>query len=431
MIRYLLLLLYVLTVLEATFDLGLGLVPGLSAKNLLLYALLFAILARAVLVNTDIYIPLLSIHVAFLVFVSYATVSWMLHSLFDPTYPAFDAFKALKSGMVDKLLFLAVFFFGSNNYKEAKELLIFALHLIALLSVATILDISPFVDIGFMETDADGRVRGPIGESNQYGAFMVFFVPIFGAMALGSKGVARIMWWIIFFCGFGLIVSTGSRGAYAGVILGSLIGLKFVFPFFDRRKIWRTARAMVVIRAVISVGIGFANIDLARERIEQSTTSDVHELTSGRSDVWRATVLVQAERPVSFLVGQGWNAHSNSGIWKSTHNTYLLILFELGAIGLILFAVLIAIVIAQLRVLLLRTTGKERTLMGGVAFGLFGVIVSITFVELHSPWFYIWSILGMSLRIAYEKDKEFRREEQQQALAGSAHLVGRHGSGRP
>ena len=48
--------------------------------------------------------------------------------------------------------------------------------------------------------------------------------------------------------------------------------------------------------------------------------------------------------------------------------------------------------------------------MSGIAFGWFGVIVAIMFVDLYTPWFYIWSFLGMSLRIAYEKDREYRLE---------------------
>jgi hypothetical protein len=35
----------------------------------------------------------------------------------------------------------------------------------------------------------------------------------------------------------------------------------------------------------------------------------------------------------------------------------------------------------------------------------------MTFVDLSVPWFYVWSFLGMSLRIAYEKDREFRQEQ--------------------
>ncbi len=117
--------------------------------------------------------------------------------------------------------------------------------------------------------------------------------------------------------------------------------------------------------------------------------------------------MVQAEEPFTFIYGNGWNSHEHSGIWRSAHNTYLLILYELGIVGLILFFLLLASVIKQVRVLVMRTERKEQILMSGVAFGLFGVIATITFVDLYSPWFYIWSFLAMSLRIAYEKDQEY------------------------
>ena len=412
MIRYLLLLLYILAVVQATFDIGIGIVPGLSAKNLLLYALVFLIFSRAVLTNTQIEIPLLRIQVLFGLFVIYAVLSWALNSLFDPTYPAFTGFKTLKNGVIDNFLFFLVFFFGPNNYKEAKEILLFGLHLIAVMSVLTIFDISPIIDLGLTEQGGDGRVSGPIGESNQYGSFMDFFVPLFAAMALGSKGAARRRWGGIVFCGFGLLIATGSRGAYAGVIVGSIVGLKFVAPYFDRRRLRRNAIKLMAVLVVIAIGIGVSNYELVERRFEQSTSKDLDELSSGRSAIWRATVLVQAEEPISFLVGRGWNSHENSGIWKSAHNSYLLILYELGIIGLTLFLLLLLAVILQVRVLLERTEGKERVLMAGVAFGVFSLLGSIVFVDLLTPWFYVWSFIAMSLRIAYEKDQEFRRERE-------------------
>jgi O-antigen ligase len=285
--------------------------------------------------------------------------------------------------------------------------------MIAIMSVVTVVDASPLINLGFMEQDADGRVRGPIGESNEYGAFMTFVAPVFAAMALGSTGVARVAWWIVFLCGFGLLIGTGSRGAYLGIVLGTAIGIKFVAPYFDTRRMLRSAAAMGAVLAVIIIAVSLTNIELVAERVEQSTSTDVEELSSGRASIWRATIMVQAERPFSFLVGNGWNSHMNSGIWKSTHNTYLLLLFELGLVGLLLFAILIATVIRQVRVLVARTSGKERVLMSGIAFGLFSVLVSIMFVELSAPWFYIWSLLGMSLRIAFEKEREFRVESEE------------------
>jgi O-antigen ligase len=216
-----------------------------------------------------------------------------------------------------------------------------------------------------------------------------------------------------------LMVSTGSRGAYLGVVIGVITGLKFILPYFDRRRLWRTASKIGAVCLVIAIAIGVQNIDLVAERFDQSTSTNLDELSSGRSAIWRATILVQAENPISFLIGNGWNAHTNSGIWKSAHNSYLLMLYELGAIGLILFAILMVTVISQVRVLVSRTSGKERVLMSGIAFGLFGLLTAITFVDLSIPWFYVWSFIGMSLRIAYEKDREYRDEQEVVAPPGA------------
>jgi hypothetical protein len=410
MIRGLLLLLYVLSIAEATFEVDFGIALGLSATNLLLYALIFAILGRAVLTNTSIQIPLLGVHVAFVLFATYAGFSFILHSLFEPTYPSFKALMTLKNEVVDNMLFFLVFFFGANNYDEAKKIFLYALHLIAVMTILTAVDTTSFVNLGILGQDESGRVAGPIGGANQYGAFMAFFVPLFAAMAVGSKGVARLFWWLVFLCGFALLVASGSRGTYVAMLSAALIGLKFISPFFDRQGIQRAALQLVAVLAVITVGVALTNQELVQRRIEQSTSSDMHEMSSGRTSIWRATILVQSEKPATFLYGNGWNSHENSGIWKSAHNTYLQILFELGIMGLIFFMILLASVVRQVRVLVQRTVDKERILMSGIAFGLFGVIVSIFFVELYSVWFYIWSFLGMSLRIAYEKEHAYQIE---------------------
>ena len=413
MIRYLLIALYILAAAEATFDLALGIGLGLSLSNLLLYVLIFTILARAVLTTSDINIPLLGIHVAFGVFVAYALFSWALNGLFDPTYPALKGLTTLKNEAVDNYLYVLVFFFGANNYEEAKRIFLFALHLIAIMTVLTVVDTSAVLDLGIMSQDQDGRVEGPIGSSNQYGAFMAFFVPLFAAMAMGSKGVARLFWWFVFLCGFALLVATGSRGTYVAMLAAAVIGTKFISPFFDRRAIRRVALQMSAVLLVITVSVAVTNLDLLERRFEQSTSTSMDELSSGRTAIWRATVFVQAERPYTFIYGNGWNSHENSGIWKSAHNTYLLLLYELGIVGLILFIVVLTAVVRQVRVLVKRTEDKERILMSGVAFGLFGVMIAILFLELYSPWFYVWSFLGMSLRIAYEKDREYEAENRQ------------------
>lgn len=414
MIRYLLMLLYVLSVAESTFDIGLGIGLGLSATNLLLYALIFTILARAVLTSSDIHIPLLGVHVAFGLLVAYATLSWTLNSIFDPTYPAFTGLRTLKNEIIDNYLFFLVFFFGAHNYEEAKRIFLFALYLVAIMTVLTFVDASALVDLGIIGQDVDGRVSGPIGDSNSYGVFMAFFVPLFAAMAMGSTGIARLFWWFIFLCGFALLIASGSRGAYVGILVGTIVGVKFISPFFDRRRMRRTGLQMAAVLMIITVSVAVTNLELVAERIEQSTsTEDLDRLSSGRTAIWRATILVQAENPESFLYGNGWNSHEQSGIWKSTHNTYLLRLFELGFIGLAMFIALLVAIVRQIRVLVQRTEGKERILMSGLAFGWFSVIVSIVFVDLYAPWFYIWSFLGMSLRIAYEKDREYRLENPQ------------------
>ena len=130
------------------------------------------------------------------------------------------------------------------------------------MTVLTIVDASALFNLGIMEQEIGGRVSGPIGRSNQYGAFMAFFVPIFAAMAMGSKGVARLAWWFVFLCGFALLIGTGSRGTYVAMITAAVVGVKFISPYFDRRAIRRVGLQMAGVLVLITVSVALTNLEL-------------------------------------------------------------------------------------------------------------------------------------------------------------------------
>ena len=58
-------------------------------------------------------------------------------------------------------------------------------------NVATILDTAGIVNLGFQER-VDGRTQGAMGESNQYAAFIILFLPGMIAAAVASRGLRRL-----------------------------------------------------------------------------------------------------------------------------------------------------------------------------------------------------------------------------------------------
>ena len=55
-------------------------------------------------------------------------------------------------------------------------------------NLATILDAAGIVNLGFKER-VDGRTQGAMGESNQYAAYIILFMPGMIAAAVGSRGL--------------------------------------------------------------------------------------------------------------------------------------------------------------------------------------------------------------------------------------------------
>ncbi len=101
------------------------------------------------------------------------------------------------------------------------------------------------------------------------------------------------------------------------------------------------------------------------------------------------------EWPYSYLVGYGWNAHEYSGIWKSAHNVYLDIWYELGMIGMLMFFWLLYSLITRLLPAIRLANTDDRRVLIGYTFGMLAVYVAISFVLLPTAWPYVWAITGI------------------------------------
>ena len=94
----------------------------------------------------------------------------------------------LKSGLIDYYIFFLVFLFGVQTVEDGMKVIKWILLGAVFANLATILDAAGIINLGYTER-LDGRTQGAIGESNQYAAYIILFIP---GLIAAAVGVARL-----------------------------------------------------------------------------------------------------------------------------------------------------------------------------------------------------------------------------------------------
>jgi O-antigen ligase len=190
-----------------------------------------------------------------------------------------------------------------------------------------------------------GRIQGSFGHPNQYAGYLAALIPVGATLAL-THGVPRglrslsaaaclVAVWPL--------MSSYTRGALGGLVVGALVWLAVVRP---------RAAALAAVGVVV-FGVGFAPSAL-QERLSSDAGGDVQL----RADLWGAAIQIAGERPIlgvglnNFDVGYGRLPstlatgsqrrllHQDQVLLPPhANNMYLTILAEEGVIGLVVFLV--------------------------------------------------------------------------------------------
>jgi hypothetical protein len=386
-------------------NLELSIMPGLSAKNLLIYMVAVLVATRMVISRQSI-MSAGHMQGAFLVLIVYATVTWLVAGLVIE-YPRYDLMKSaikLKSALIDHFIFFLVFLFGVRNGDEAikviKGLLLGALFA----NVLTILDAMGYVNIGFKIRE-DGRTTGAIGESNQYASFIVMLLPAAIAAAVGSRGFQRLFWLgAALVSGFALAM-TASRGGFVGLAMAIAVGAYLYRHLISYSRVAGWVLGSLVLLVVFIALSPYGGL-LAERMIGQTSAIDVDEASSGRSQIWLTALQAMFEYPITFVTGFGWDVYSTMPFAFSPHNHYLGLLFGLGLLGLFCGSYLLFSAINRARRASERARPPYRGQLIAFVIGGVGVAASVFFVDLHKPWFYFWMYGGLVMRLALSVNEQ-------------------------
>lgn len=406
-------LLYVLLIatlaLSDIFSAGMSLAPGLSVKNALLYPIALGLMFRMALTGRfRVRAPI--VNVAFIVWISYAILTWIacVTLIHYPGYSARGAGIELKSELIDSALFFFVYFYGMEG---ERDFLLFAKTLAFWIGIANILTLADLagivhlgITIGQSGVEAD-RVFGVFGHANDTAALIVCVLPMMVAVAVSSRGAARLFWYAGVFASVAVLVLTVSRGAYVGVVVGYGAAV-----WFCRRRL-PTARVVTWTLLGLACAVACAGVAAAlmpdfwqviSERLfNQSMATSISVASSGRTTIWMTAISTMMNHPITLLTGYGFRVYHTMFV-LITHNYYLDQWFGLGLIGLFaLLTIQYQTVSTALRALAAEA-GPLRPYMIALVFGMLGLAVSIFFDNVDKPWSYIWIYVGFSLRAATE-----------------------------
>jgi O-antigen ligase len=237
-------------------------------------------------------------------------------------------------------------------------------------------------------------VEGPIGAANQYGALLVFLLPIMISLTPRPGERLRIFWLVMVLASIILLVATGSRGAYVALVAGAALATVYLREYLNPRLILR-GMALGSLCALVAVGfVMFTSDAVFYEVTRKSAAEGLEEVSSGRTDIWVAAYRVMLEWPLSYLVGYGWNSYESSGIWKAAHSVYVDTWYELGIVGLLLLLWLHLRIVIRTRSAIANAPAPEARVMTGYLYGFMGLLIAMVFVEIPIPATFVWMITG-------------------------------------
>jgi len=378
-------------------NISLSLLPGVSAKNLIIYCIA-VLLALRIVIGRQSVSDMGQMQGAFIALIGYSFVTWLIASLvIDYQHYNFTASGIrLKSELIDFYIFFLVFLFGVQTPEDAMKVIKGLVLGAVFANVITVLDAFGVVSLGFRIRE-DGRTAGAIGESNQYAAFIVLFLPATVAAAVSSRGFQRLFWLGSAMVAAMTLVMTASRGGFVGLAMCCAVGAFLYRHLISYSRIagWLFAALILLVLVVTFSPYG----NLLAERMMGTGSVDANTASSGRSDIWMTALAAMVAHPITFITGFGWDVYSSMPFQFAPHNHYLYLWFNLGLVGLISGTYVLFSGIGRARRASLQAAPPFRGQLIAFVLGGVGIATAVFFVDLHQPWYYFWMYAGVVMRL--------------------------------
>jgi O-antigen ligase len=394
--------------------LDLGLAPGLSIKNAILYATFSAIAVDSAMAR-DRKLELLPVIVPFALLVLYAFMSWLVTVLLldKPYYDPVQTFIRLKGKLVDQFLVLLVFFYGVVDWKAALWLLKALVWVVIIGCLITVVDTFNIPDLGIITARwMSGRVEGILGSAQEFGGLLAFFLPANIVLWWTETGIKK--WFAL--VGIVLVLLSvmlsASRGAMLAIVIGAIMAAIFLRRYISTQILLRATVVMLVLTTVVVLVVLSTDFEyLLQTRLSTGiATGNVETLSSGRTAFWTAALRSMAEYPLSFVTGLGWEEYYQGvGHHFATHSVYVDLLYNLGIIGLTLFVLSFVNAIAIARRGLRDAPEQAAPFLMAMVIGMTSFMIAMAFSDLELAAMFVWAFAGLGLRVAVASSADANR----------------------
>jgi O-antigen ligase len=403
--RYLLSGIILLLVFCHIFSLDLSLAPGLSAKNAVLY-IAASIIGFRLVVSGSLKMEMGGFIVCYFVLIAYAIATWLVAGMFIEykSYTLMAAGIALKNTLVDPLIFFLTFMVGVRNSAEAIKILKVLLVGGVLIHIATLGDAFHIYSLGdYEEPGSHGRMAGPLGEANQYAAFIAMFLPALCVAMATSRGIVRALWALGLAISFGALLTTASRAAFIAVPLSGILGAYAFRNYLSAEKIlpWLVKGLIAAILVVAVVSLEFGQL-LVDRLVGESQAAGLGNLSSGRTEFWVEPIDRMMLHPITMITGFGWDTYAVMGFLFAPHNQYLYLWFTLGIPGVILGTMIYLIPMSTARNAVSKADDTARPYLIAFWISVVATMIAIFFAQIFTPWPYFWSYAGLMMRLAMD-----------------------------
>lgn len=219
---------------------------------------------------------------------------------------------------------------------------LYSMVLMIVLSVGALLVTMLFFKEMLFEFDR-WYILGSSYDPNDLAIVLTSFFPLIVFLFIKSGLKGRLIWGLMSICLLIGVLKTGSRGGVLSLAIA--IALLLLLPGRLGIKKWFKLFIMLILLAVFFSSAA----DMVKSRWELLLIGDDYNIAqtdggaTGRLNIWRAGAKIFLKYPVSG-VGVG-NSGTAIGLetnnWKTVHNSFLQIGMELGAIGLLIFMIIL------------------------------------------------------------------------------------------
>ncbi len=270
------------------------------------------------------------------------------------------------------------------------------------------------------------RVCASLGHSNYLGNFLLYIAPVSAGLALATDKKERLAAIIITTLSLLAIVFSVARGAWFGIIAGTICFVLLELKYAPLKSLWNgknLLRYAAVFLLIFSATVGIVAFTPAsrtiKERVQALYTQGLQ--SSGRLVLWRDSLKMLPRFALTGCGAEGFRKafllYKSQEVTKlsqpnnneSSHNSYLDVVISHGVLGFVLYlAIIISTLTLFLRTRQQITSQNQRFILSGLTASFVAVLAHNFFIfdQLSTGlYFFAFTAFAAAVNNVFNKDK--------------------------